>query len=46
LDGQQDTGVQPVLQGELDDDGNPDHNGHGLVQLQQQDRTGSGRASH
>lgn len=33
LDAQQDTHIGPVLDGALNDGGNPDHDGHGLVEL-------------
>ncbi len=33
LDTQQDAHVRPVLDGTLDDGSNPDHDGHGLVEL-------------
>lgn len=33
LDNEEDAGVEPVLDAELDDDAHPDHQRHGLVEL-------------
>lgn len=39
LDAQQDAGIDPVLDGELDDDGQPNHDGHGAPHCRQVERT-------